>query len=88
MREMACATIALERHRLRHGKLPENLQALSPEFLLAAPHDFMDGKPLRYHRGDGGRFTLWSAGEDGRDGGGKPGSDDLVWPEVMPDEMP
>ena len=81
MREMACAAVAIERHRLRHGALPENLQALMPEFVRDAPHDFMNGKPLRYRRGEGGRFNLWSVGEDGRDGEGKQGSDDLVWPE-------
>ena len=81
MREMACAAVAIERHRLRHGALPENLQALMPEFVRDAPHDFMNGKPLRYRRGEGGRFNLWSVGEDGRDGEGKQDSDDLVWPE-------
>lgn len=88
MREMACAAVAIERHRMRRGVLPENLQALTPEFLREPPHDFMNGGPLRYHRGEGGRFTLWSVGEDGRDGEGKPGSDDLVWPEIVPSEMP
>ena len=88
MREMARATVALERHRLRHGTLPETIQALTPRFLRDAPHDFMNGEPLRYRREEGGRFALWSVGEDGSDGEGKQGSDDLVWPEVVPGDKP
>lgn len=81
MREMACAAVAIERNRMRRGALPDNLRVLTPEFLRETPHDFMNGEPLRYHRGEGGHFALWSVGEDGRDGEGKQGSDDLVWPE-------
>ena len=86
MREMARVAVALERHRLRHGALPEELRAMTPEFIRDAPHDFMNGEPLRYRRGEGGRFALWSVGGDGLDGEGRTGSDDLVWPEAVPND--
>ncbi|MGE4181659.1 MAG: hypothetical protein AB7J34_17700 [Limisphaerales bacterium] len=68
--------IALHRYKLRHGRYPESLDALVPEFLPAVPIDAADGQPIRY------RFTpdqpdepeplLWSAGENGVDDGGDP----------------
>lgn len=69
-RRMTVAAIALERYRRRHGKYPEQLPELTPEFLAKAPIDFMDGKPLRYRRKDDGTFLLYSVGEDGKDDGG------------------
>lgn len=64
--------IALRRHQLRHGRLPERLEALVPEFLAALPKDGMDGQPLRYRRNTDGTSTLWSVGEDLEDNGGDP----------------
>ena len=69
-REMAVAAIALKRFQLRHGKLPSELAALVPEFLPALPHDWMDGKPLRYRWQSDGQFVLYSVGEDGNDDNG------------------
>lgn len=43
---------AVERFRLKHGKLPEKLEKLVPEFLAEIPIDPFDGKNLRYFRGD------------------------------------
>jgi hypothetical protein len=75
-RSLAICAIALKRHSIRYGKLPESLDALTPEFLSAVPLDYMDGKSMSYHlNGDGG-FTLYSVGEDGKDDGG-----DLSLPE-------
>jgi hypothetical protein len=42
---------AIERFRLKHGKLPEKLEELVPEFLSEVPIDPFDGKKLRYVRG-------------------------------------
>lgn len=78
LREMAQTAVALQRHRLRHGSLPESLSALVPELLKALPIDHMDGKPLRYERRTDGSFSLHSVGEDGRDEQG--GGDDQTWP--------
>lgn len=93
-RRLAAAAIALERHKLRHGRYPEALAALVPEFMATLPHDFMDGNPLRYRLLPEGTFLLWSIGDDLVDDGGDgstppaatPGERlwingrDLVWP--------
>ncbi len=69
-RRMIVVAIALERFRLRNGRLPGSLAELSPDFLTAVPLDGMDGKPLRYQLKPDGTFLLYSVGEDGRDDGG------------------
>jgi len=71
-RNMAITAIALKRYELRHGKKPETLSALIPEFLAAVPIDRMDGKPLRYHLNSDGTFKLYSVGVNGTDEGGDP----------------
>jgi hypothetical protein len=94
-RRLTIAAIALERYRLRHGRLPPDLDALVPDFLSAVPLDPMSGKPLRYRRNESG-FVMYSVGEDGRDDGGDPSSPrvaneldfwsgkDAVWPAPAP----
>jgi hypothetical protein len=62
--------IALRRHQLRHGRLPERLEQLVPGFLSAVPVDGMDGRPLRYRVNPDGTYALWSVGEDFTDHGG------------------
>ncbi len=99
-RALCITAIALKRYSLRHGKLPDNLNALVPEFLSAVPVDYMDGKPLKYRLNTDGSFTLYSVGEDGLDDGGNfapredyHGSDlwkrlDYVWPApATPEEV-
>ncbi len=92
-RQIVITAIALHRHKLRHGKFPADLAALVPEFLPAAPIDFMDGKPLRYRLQSDGTFLLYSVGEDGVDNGGDTGvlgvtsstwtsARDWVWPQA------
>jgi hypothetical protein len=91
----------LKRYQLRHGKLPSSLEALVPEFLPALPYDYMSAKPLSYHLKANGSYTLYSAGEDGKDDGGDPtpspgmpaslwGGRDAVWPApaTEPSEPP
>jgi hypothetical protein len=69
-RRIVVTAIALQRCKLRHGKFPEKLTALVPEFLPTEPRDLMDGQPLRYRLNADGTFLLYSVGEDGQDDGG------------------
>lgn len=69
-RSLLMAEIAVHRYRTRHGRWPDRLEVLVPEFLSALPVDGMDGKPVRYRPTEDGGFVLWSVGEDGVDDGG------------------
>lgn len=81
----AAVGIAVERYRLRHGRWPDNLAALVPDFLPAAPTDMLDGRPLRYQRlADG--VVVYSVGPDGTDDGGKL-ADDADWQAQWPAGM-
>ncbi|MGD0539309.1 MAG: hypothetical protein ABSC03_16885 [Verrucomicrobiota bacterium] len=92
LRELTLAAVALKRYQLRHGRLPDNLAALAPEFLHEAPRDWYNGEPLHYRPNADGTFLLYSVGEDGKDDGGNPTpwkqtaspsfyyGRDLVWP--------
>jgi hypothetical protein len=42
------AALAAERYRQRHGRFPDTLEQLVPDFLLAVPLDPKDGRPLGY----------------------------------------
>jgi hypothetical protein len=64
------AAISVERFRLAHGQLPENLNEVVPQFLSAVPVDPFDGEPLRYHRLTKG-YVIYSIGSDGHDDGGR-----------------
>lgn len=96
-REMTVSALALELHRRKHGRHPDALTRLVPEFLSAVPVDWMDGKPLRYRLNPDGSFTLWSVGDnltdDGGDASGAPVNmrrndfwegRDAVWPRPAP----
>ncbi|HEX5400567.1 MAG TPA: hypothetical protein VFY06_16085, partial [Verrucomicrobiae bacterium] len=79
---LARVAIALERYRLAHGKYPDSLDALAPQFIEKLPHDIIGGQPLHYRRTDDGKFVLYSVGWDEKDDGGtvrlkKNGSVDL-----------
>src|SRR5262249_31477977 len=50
LRRTARAGLAVEAYRRKHGKLPERLEQLVPDFLPAAPTDLRDGQPLRMKR--------------------------------------
>lgn len=74
--ELRCARAAvnLELHARRHGRLPENLEALVSSHLKALPRDPFDDNPLRYRRiGEG--CIIYSVGPDGSDDGGTSGED-------------
>lgn len=69
--QMVLAALGIERYRLRTGKLPSSLSALVPDYLKTIPHDFMDGKDLKYRlQPDTKSFVLYSVGHDGKDDGG------------------
>ncbi len=69
-RALCLTAIALKRYSLRHGNYPAKLDALVPEFLSVVPVDYMDGQPIKCRLNTDGSFTLYSVGEDGKDGGG------------------
>ncbi|MCL4786032.1 MAG: hypothetical protein KJ070_04455 [Verrucomicrobia bacterium] len=97
-RRLTVTAIAIERHRLRHGRFPTDLTALTPELLSIVPLDPMCSQPLRYRLNADATFTLYSVGEDGRDDGGDPNPHsatnrldswsgrDAVWP--VPEQRP
>ena len=62
--------LAAKRYQLAHGKLPEDLDDLAPEYLDAVPIDPCDGEPLRYRRSETG-VRIYSVGPDGFDDDGR-----------------
>ncbi len=94
---LGITAVALHRYRQRHGKWPETLDALVPDFVEAPPTDWADGQPLRYEHKEDGTFLLYSAGLDGADDGGdvRPtdpkknpsfyNGRDIVWPQRFPE---
>jgi hypothetical protein len=67
--DLADTAIAIERYRRKHGKLPEKLEELVPEFLPEVPLDPFDGQPLRYVVDDEG-CRIYSLGMNRTDEGG------------------
>jgi type II secretory pathway pseudopilin PulG len=70
--QMRCARVALavERYRLAHGRWPDALPDLAPQFLTAIPKDPYDRQPLRYKKlADG--VVIYALGPDHTDNGGK-----------------
>ncbi len=58
----ATIACALERHRLRHGEFPQQLEGLGAEIARPLPHDVITGQPLIYRRESPGSFVLYSVG--------------------------
>jgi hypothetical protein len=65
----ALVAIALERYRRVHGRWPESLTALVPEYLPRVPIDPYDGAPLRFRRLTD-RVVVYSVSLDRQDNGG------------------
>ena len=65
---LACA---IERYRLEHGRIPERLDALVPQFLAQIPCDPCDGQPMRYKPVGNGDYILYSIGLNETDDGGE-----------------
>jgi hypothetical protein len=70
--QLSCAetALAIERHRLKHGELPDTLDALIGEFIDRVPVDPFDGEAVRYRKLEKNGYTLYIIGEDGVDDGG------------------
>jgi hypothetical protein len=60
--------LALKCYKLRHGELPETLNALVPEYLDQVPLDDFSGEALHYSKTE---KKLWSVGMNLTDEGGK-----------------
>lgn len=69
-RDAARVAVAIERFRLREGRLPEKLDELVPDFLASVPSDPFGTWPLRY-RADETEYLVYSAGPNGVDDGGQ-----------------
>jgi hypothetical protein len=72
----AALACALERYRLTHGRFPESLDALVPQFIAKLPYDVITGLSLKYRRTTDGQFVLYSVGWNQKDDGGK-----ATWPD-------
>ena len=59
---------ALRLYELQHGKLPESLEALKPEFLQEVPMDPFAEKPFRYSKE---RRIVWASCPDRKENNGK-----------------
>jgi hypothetical protein len=59
--------VALKLYKMRHGRLPESLSGLVPEFFPQVPTDEFDGKPFRYLPA---QKLIYSVGPDLKDSGG------------------
>jgi hypothetical protein len=66
--------MALRRYESAHGKAPERLADLVPDFLPSVPLDPFANQTLTYHQVEGGHL-LYSLGPDGVDDRGTPVSD-------------
>lgn len=68
--ELVDLGLALRAYNFDHGRYPDALDALVPDYVEAVPADFATGEPMHYQRkGDG--FLLYSVGRDGEDDGGR-----------------
>lgn len=71
-RSLTVTAIAIRRFQMNHGRLPESLLELVPDYLTTLSIDPMNGETLQYHINTNGEFALYSVGEDGVDDGGDP----------------
>ena len=62
--------MALERYRIAHGRWPDTLDKLVPEYLASIPLDPFDGRPLRYSLKDDAAF-IYSISENLVDNSGE-----------------
>lgn len=80
--------LALERYRTTNGRYPENLDALTPDYLTEIPRDAFAGQRLVY-RGTREGALIYSVGKNRRDDGGvfddPAEKDDIAWELGAPD---
>jgi hypothetical protein len=67
--QTARLALAAERYRAEHGDLPENLDALTPNYIPILPRDPFDGQPMKYRVTDD-RAVIYSIGPDDQDDSG------------------
>lgn len=83
-RDLAKIATALKMYRLAHGRYPEILAELKPDFIPELPLDPFTGKDFIYQKKDKG-FIVYSVGQDLKDNGGvtaketRTGYYDIVW---------
>lgn len=65
---------AIAIYRREYGRFPAKLNDLAPDILGEVPNDLFTDKPLAY-RAQGEGFLLYSFGSNGKDDGGRKGSD-------------
>jgi hypothetical protein len=70
MARQALLWCAIERFRLKHGRIPDKLSELTPKFIDAVPCDPVTGLPLVYARKGDKDYLLYSIGWNGLDDGG------------------
>lgn len=68
-RAVAGAAVAACQYRTARGQWPGKIDDLVPGYLLVAPVDPFDGKPLRFKSGDD-KIVFYSVGPDASDDGG------------------
>jgi hypothetical protein len=73
--DTAMLACALERYRQTHGRLPETLEALTPQFVSKLPHDIITGQPLKYRVTDHEHYIIYSVAWNQTDDGGVRSSD-------------
>jgi hypothetical protein len=66
---------ALAAYRREHGRYPEKLDALAPQYLATIPGDLFSGKALIYRSAANG-YLFYSVGINGKDDGGRGYDDD------------
>lgn len=63
-------TLALAMYKTDHGRYPDDLTTLVPEYLATIPIDPFSDAPLRYRLDSPNEYVLYSVGDDGTDDGG------------------
>ena len=66
---LATTALALEQFRNEEGRLPQNLEELTPDFIAGVPEDPFTGLALEYRRAEKG-YLIYSVGPDGKNDGG------------------
>ncbi len=67
---LAVTAVAIERYRLAHGKLPDVLDALTPDFLETLPEDPYTARALQYRKLHKG-YLVYAVGINLEDDGGQ-----------------
>jgi hypothetical protein len=71
LNNQAMIACALERWYAEHKSYPDSLDELKRDGEKPLPGDPLNGGPMHYRKTPDGRYTLWCAGFDGKDDGGK-----------------